>query len=83
MFLVIVVYIDWSEVEDLGFEEFFTSVLNRTEEFFARIVRSDDEEHSHVDFLEKNDNTTCPTIISGYKWSLICKCLKATCNFCG
>ena len=47
---------DWSE--DLGFEEFFTRVLNRTEEFVERIVRSDDEEyrsnvHSHVDLLER------------------------------
>jgi hypothetical protein len=47
---------DWSE--DLGFDEFFTRVLNRTEEFVERIVRSDDEEyrsnvHSHVDFLER------------------------------
>jgi hypothetical protein len=46
---------DWSD--DLGFEEFFTRVLNRTEEFVELIVRSDDEEyrsnvHSHVDFLE-------------------------------
>ena len=36
---------DFSEVEDLGFEKFFTCVLNRTEEVFERIVRSDDEEH--------------------------------------
>ena len=48
---------DFSEVEDLGFEEFFTSVLNRTE-VFERIVRSDDEEHwsslhSHIDLLER------------------------------
>jgi hypothetical protein len=28
---------DWSEVEDLGFEEFFARVLNRTEEFVERI----------------------------------------------
>jgi hypothetical protein len=27
---------DWSEVEDLGFEEFFARVLNRTEEFVER-----------------------------------------------
>ena len=48
---------DFSEVEDLGFEEFFTSVLNRTE-VFERIVRSDDEEHrsslhSHTDLLKR------------------------------
>jgi hypothetical protein len=47
---------DWSE--DLGFEEFFTRVLNRTEEFVERIVRSEDEEYrssvlSHVDLLER------------------------------
>ena len=49
---------DFSEVEDLGFEEFFTSVLNRTEEVFERIVRNDGEEHrsslhSHIDLLER------------------------------
>ena len=48
---------DFSAVEDLGFEEFFTSVLNRTE-VFEHIVRSDDEEHrsslhSHIDLLER------------------------------
>ena len=42
---------DWSE--DLGFDEFFTRVLNRTEEFVERIVRSEDGEYrssvlSHV-----------------------------------
>ncbi|CAB4008460.1 cytosolic Fe-s cluster assembly factor nubp1-b-like [Paramuricea clavata] len=47
---------DWSE--ELGFEEFFIRVLNRTEEFAERIVRSDDEEYrssvlSHVDLLER------------------------------
>ena len=46
---VLVVYIDWSEIEGLG----FSSVLNRTEEFLARIVCSDDEEHSYVDFFER------------------------------
>jgi hypothetical protein len=35
--LVLVVFLDWSEVEDLGFEEFFARVLNRTEEFVERI----------------------------------------------
>ena len=49
---------DFSEVEDLGFEEFFTSVLNRTEEVFERIVHNDGEEHrsslhSHIDLLER------------------------------
>jgi hypothetical protein len=47
---------DWSD--DLGFKEFFTRVLNRTEEFVELIVRSDDEEYrssvlSHVDLLER------------------------------
>ena len=50
-------YMEFSEVEDLGFEEFFTSVLNRTE-VFERIVRNDDEEHrsslhSRIDLLER------------------------------
>ena len=49
---------DFSEVEDLGFEEFFTSVLNRTEEVFEGIFRNDGEEHrsslhSHIDLFER------------------------------
>ena len=48
---------DFNEVEDLGFEELFPSVLNRTE-VFERKVSSDDEEHwsslhSHIDLLER------------------------------
>jgi hypothetical protein len=44
--------------ENLGFEEFFTRVLNRTEAFVERIVSSGDEEYrssvlSHVDWLER------------------------------
>ena len=64
---------DFSEVEDLGFEEFITSVLNRTEEVFERIVRNDDEEHrsslhSHIDCLkERQYYLSMPVITCGYK----------------
>ena len=56
--MVLEAYMDCSEVEDLGFEELFTSVFNRTEEVFERIVRGDNEEnrssrHSHIDWLER------------------------------
>ena len=54
--LVLVAYIEFSEVEELGFEKFFTSALSSTDKGFERIVRRDDEEHrsslhSHIDLL--------------------------------
>ena len=71
---------DWSE--DLGFEEFFTRVLNRTEEFVERIVRSDDEEyrssvHSHVDLLER----TAILPVQYYRQYYLLFQMKLTCRY--